>query len=54
MVCWLQVLAKVTSAAEVPAVASAQTLSAYTVATFTQDVENQVLPRILHHPDSIP
>ncbi|KAL0038422.1 hypothetical protein WJX77_005952 [Trebouxia sp. C0004] len=35
------VLAKVTSAAEVPAVASAQTLSAYTVATFTQDVKNQ-------------
>lgn len=46
--CWLKVLAKVSLAASVPAVSANQTLSAYTVDTFTKDVQDQVQPYILH------
>ena len=41
MVC-VQVLAPVTVAVSVPAVKASQTLSAYTVDTFTQSVREQV------------
>ena len=37
-----QVLAKVTAAAVVPAVAASQTLTSYSVDTFTPDVQQQV------------
>ena len=38
----VQVLAPVTTAAVVPAVTASQTLSAYTVDTFTPDLQKQV------------
>ena len=38
----VQVLAKITAAASVPAVTASQTLTAYTVDSFTPDLQQQV------------